>query len=85
MLAQSVLSVVGNQAPARAWLVNGPAFVISPKNRPLTVEVVRDVKDWPTALRKGAVAIGNFDGVHRGHARIIDRLLEAVSVPRSGM
>jgi riboflavin kinase/FMN adenylyltransferase len=39
------------------------------------VEVIRDLSDWPSGLRQGAVAIGNFDGVHLGHARIIERLL----------
>jgi riboflavin kinase/FMN adenylyltransferase len=33
-------------------------------------------------LRGGAVAIGNFDGVHWGHARIVERLVE--SARRSG-
>jgi riboflavin kinase/FMN adenylyltransferase len=41
----------------------------------LPVEVIRDVSGWPLGLRQGAVAIGNFDGVHLGHARIIERLL----------
>ncbi|MEO1497958.1 MAG: riboflavin biosynthesis protein RibF [Planctomycetota bacterium] len=30
----------------------------------------------PPSIRGGAVAIGNFDGVHRGHARLVGRLVE---------
>ena len=40
--------------------------------------------DVPAALRGAYVAIGNFDGLHRGHQSIIDALLErasAASVP----
>jgi riboflavin kinase/FMN adenylyltransferase len=40
------------------------------------VKLLRQVADLPDELRSGAVAIGNFDGVHRGHARIVARLLE---------
>jgi riboflavin kinase / FMN adenylyltransferase len=29
---------------------------------------------FPESLRSGAVAIGNFDGVHLGHARLVERL-----------
>jgi riboflavin kinase/FMN adenylyltransferase len=38
------------------------------------VNVIRDLATWPTTLRRGAVTIGNFDGVHRGHQQLIDAL-----------
>ncbi len=40
------------------------------------VQLIRDFAELPAELRGGAVAIGNFDGVHRGHAQIVQRLLE---------
>jgi riboflavin kinase / FMN adenylyltransferase len=43
------------------------------------VNLFRDLHDPPACLRAGAVAIGNFDGVHRGHARIAQRLVEAAA------
>jgi riboflavin kinase/FMN adenylyltransferase len=40
------------------------------------VPIIRHLEQLPDAARGGAVAIGNFDGVHLGHQRIIQRLLE---------
>ena len=38
--------------------------------------IIRDLSHFPETARHGAVAIGNFDGVHRGHLEIIRRLIE---------
>ena len=38
------------------------------------MKLLRTLDDFPETLRGGAVAIGNFDGVHFGHARLVERL-----------
>lgn len=40
------------------------------------MKLLRQVTNLPDELTSGAVAIGNFDGVHLGHARIVARLIE---------
>lgn len=40
------------------------------------MKLLRELANLPKELRGGAVAIGNFDGVHLGHARIVDRVIE---------
>jgi riboflavin kinase/FMN adenylyltransferase len=37
--------------------------------------LIRDLSKLPQRFRGGAVAVGNFDGVHLGHARIIEQLI----------
>ncbi|HEV3025467.1 MAG TPA: riboflavin biosynthesis protein RibF [Pirellulales bacterium] len=39
------------------------------------MKLLRDLASLSDELRGGAVAIGNFDGVHLGHARIAERLI----------
>jgi riboflavin kinase/FMN adenylyltransferase len=41
----------------------------------VSVTLYRQIDELPETFRGGAVSIGNFDGVHAGHAQIIGRLV----------
>jgi riboflavin kinase/FMN adenylyltransferase len=40
------------------------------------MEIFRTIVELPVAMTRTVAAIGNFDGVHRGHQEIIGRVLE---------
>lgn len=43
------------------------------------MKLIRKLSDFPDSLRGGAITIGNFDGVHRGHSVIINQLKKFAS------
>lgn len=44
--------------------------------RSQAIEIVEDWKYFPARLRKGALSIGNFDGVHVGHQSLLRTLTD---------
>ena len=40
------------------------------------MQILRTINQIPKSLRGGALAIGKFDGMHRGHTQIVSRLRE---------
>lgn len=38
------------------------------------MRIIRDYRHWPDSLKGGVVAIGNFDGLHRGHEAVLARV-----------
>ena len=44
--------------------------------------IVQSSADFPSDLKGGVVAIGNFDGVHRGHRSVLDAALDGAAKRR---
>lgn len=40
------------------------------------MRIIRDMSAYPEALRGAVLALGNFDGVHRGHKAILDTCVD---------
>lgn len=38
-------------------------------------QIITSLHDFPNELRGGAIAVGNFDGVHNGHAVLLSKLV----------
>lgn len=50
------------------------SFLPLPRHRSAAVTLISELQQVPRAARGGAVSVGNFDGVHRGHAALIRQL-----------
>lgn len=43
------------------------------------MKLIRKLSDFPASLKGGALTIGNFDGVHRGHGVLINELKQSAA------
>lgn len=43
------------------------------------MEIIRDIRELPARHRRAVIAIGNFDGLHRGHQHVLKTMLEVAS------
>lgn len=57
----------------------------SPESNPQSTALFRDAKAVGERLRGGSVAIGNFDGLHRGHQALFSAAISVAPVGRAGV
>jgi riboflavin kinase/FMN adenylyltransferase len=64
---------------AKGWRLAAPSAKVAP-----VMQIIHQLSDYPNAARGAVIALGNFDGVHRGHQAVIGqagRLSDEAGVP----
>jgi riboflavin kinase/FMN adenylyltransferase len=54
----------------------------------MVMQALRHFENIPDELKRSVVAIGSFDGIHRGHQEVIGktgRLAHELDVPQGGL
>jgi riboflavin kinase / FMN adenylyltransferase len=75
IMSRTEMSIVNRQGAAQ--IEHGPSFIDFPKPTPhllsgsLGIPIIAAGKPLPTPLQNAVVALGNFDGVHRGHQAVV--------------
>lgn len=49
----------------------GKVVILTPMKEDSPMQIIRDVKDWPVSAHGAVMALGNFDGFHKGHQAVI--------------